>query len=455
MFTLFARPINMKQISENEFEWDIKKSDTPDTNKSLSSRRDFLKKLWLVSWWAIILGSWSKLLYDILTDDSTPNKQKESIQVNINSLRDKPIHLWYQAIVKDKDIAFLNNTWSKFSMLSRVSRCLRWKPLTDVVEDRYWIPRWLLMAMMAQEWMWDPTMPNLSWDGGLGLIHIQAINAHDFGLKTLPRFTKQMRDTKHGNLIKKKLKDNKYDLSKLVEYDDRFHPVMAVDVAARFLMDCKRRAWNWTDARIHALRYYSWRWYSWKWWYGYNIIEYRSIINDITWDWFPKNFSKNIYKDIQNCKKQNSSIKQRLNNLEFVIDWEKTWYDWYLAYFEESMQNFELQRYMQIGTYTENIADKGKRVPVPKDRETIPENTLIKSEFVDTKQHNSQWFRLFRYQVKKWDTPLIISDRFDERDKSNWDKYANTGNLNIVQFNWDIARHIKEWNIVYIKVRKN
>jgi hypothetical protein len=36
-------------------------------------------------------------------------------------------------------------------MLSRVSRCLRRKPVTDAVEDRYNIPRGILMAMMAQE----------------------------------------------------------------------------------------------------------------------------------------------------------------------------------------------------------------------------------------------------------------------------------------------------------------
>lgn len=43
---------------------------------------------------------------------------------------------------------FPTNKWGDFA---RVARCLRWKPVTDAVEDRYHIPRGLLMAMMAQE----------------------------------------------------------------------------------------------------------------------------------------------------------------------------------------------------------------------------------------------------------------------------------------------------------------
>lgn len=421
------------------------------------SRRDFLKKLWLIAWWAVILGTWWKLLYDALSSDW---EDEETIEVNIKSIKDKPIDLWYQEIIKDKDINFITSTWDKFSKLSRISRSLRRKPVTDVVEDRYNIPRWLLMAMMAQEWMWDPTMPNLPvkgskyGDGWLGLIHIQAINAHDFGLKTLPRYTKWMKDMQHGKLIEETLKKCKYNLAKLVKYDDRFHPILAVDCAARFLVNCKNRSWSGTDDRIHALKLYSWRWYSWKSWYGYKVIEYRATINNITWDWFPNNFSKNIYKDIKNCKNKNSYIKNELDELRFYIDWERCWYDEYLAYFEELMQNFELQKYMKIWTYAENIASKGKKTPIPKDREITPENTLIKSEFVDTKQHNSEWFRLYRYKIKKWDTPLSISDKFDARDKQNWDKYANAGNLNIVKFNWKLAKSIKEGDVVYVKARK-
>lgn len=429
------------------------------------SRRDFLKKIWLFIWWAAVVAAGWKVLYDAITNN---NQEKEDEVIEVNSIKDKPIHLWYKKIVKDKDVDFIDSTWSMFSTLSRISRCLRRKPITDAVEDRYGIPRWLLMAMMAQEWMWDPTMPNLPWydkrrkikheywDGGLGLIHVQAINAHKFSLKTLARFTNNMCDDKHAKLIDETIKKCNYDLSCLVEYDDRFHPVMAVDCAARFLMDCKRRAWSGKDEWLHTLKYYSGRKYGGKWWYGIYVIKYRAIINDITWDWFPDNFSRNIYQDIQDAKTNNQSIKAKLNNIKFNIDWKTASYEEYLAYFEESVQNFELEKYVALGEYK---LSKAKKEDNPKEEsakrwEKI-KNTIIKSEFVDTKQHNSQWFRLYRYKVKKGDTTPGISDKFDERDKQQWDKYKNTWKLNVIKRNWKEADNIKEGDIVYIKVKLN
>jgi len=433
------------------------------------SRRDFLKNMGLA--WAGLIGAWiaGKLLWNFLGDDKKwDEKNEENKEIKVNSIKDKPIHLWYKQIVKDRDVDFIDSTWSKFSTLSRVSRCLRRKPVTDAVEDRYNIPRGLLMAMMAQEWMGDPTMPNLPWrdkrrniyhkywDGWLWLIHIQAINAHNFWLNTLPRYTEKMVDDKHAEHINDTLNRCDRNLSKLIEHDDRFHPVMAVDCAARFLVNCKDRVGWWTDQRIHALTLYSWREY---WWYGLNVIKYRSIINNITWDGFPNNFSKNIYEDIKTYKEQNWKIKDSLGKLRFSIDGESVWYEEYLAYFEESVQNFELEKYVAIGKYSLNKTPKedAKKENIKKEEseekwEKI-KNTMITSEFVDTKQHNSEWFILYRYKIKSWDTPLKISDKFDERDRKNWNKYKNTWNLNIVKRNGKKITHVKEWDIVYIKVK--
>ncbi len=428
------------------------------------SRRKFLKNL-IVWWiWAVVVWSVWTLLWN-LSDDDEKEGGENNKETKVNSLKDKPIHLWYKRIVKDKDVDFIDSTWSKFSMLSRVSRCLRRKPVTDAVEDRYNIPRGILMAMMAQEWMWDPTMPNLPWydkkrkihhtywDGGLWLIHIQAVNAHDFWLTTLPRYTNQMIDDKHAKCINDTLNTCNKNLSKLIEYDDRFHPVMAVDCAARFLLNCKKNAGSGTDDWIRAFSRYSWRWYASYW---YHVIKYRSIINDITWEGFPNNFSKNIYTDIKNCQKDNQSIKKKLNTIKFSIDWEMVWYEEYLAYFEESVQNFELEKYVALGKYTPNSTHKEdeKKKEQNKDKWEEINNTMIQSEFVDTKQHNSEWFILYRYKVKAWDSPLDISNAFDERDKQHWNLYKNTWNLNIVKRNWRPTGHIKEWDIVYIKVKK-
>jgi hypothetical protein len=51
-----------------------------------------------------------------------------------------------------------------------------------------------------------------------------------------------MIDDKHAKCINDTLNTCNKNLSKLIEYDDRFHPVMAVDCAARFLLNCKKNA---------------------------------------------------------------------------------------------------------------------------------------------------------------------------------------------------------------------
>jgi hypothetical protein len=40
------------------------------------------------------------------------------------------------------------------------------------------------------------------------------------------------------------LKVTNKDLAKLIQYDDRFHPILAIDVAARYLVWCKQNAKN-------------------------------------------------------------------------------------------------------------------------------------------------------------------------------------------------------------------
>lgn len=443
------------------------------------NRREFLKKSALASWSVLLAWFFGKKIYDSFMEET--DFKENAIELPVRSLKDKPIDLWYYQYVEDKKILLKNMPKSKFNIISRVSKCLRRKPITDAVEDRYGIPRWLLMAMMAQEWMWDPTMPNLPTkgykygDGWLGLIHIQAANAHDFGLKTLPRSTNKMADRIHWKAIIETIDNCNYDMSKLVEYDDRFHPVLAVDCAARFLMNCRNSVWNGTDDRIRAFAKYSWREYSkiikkknWEkiqTWYGFPVIEYRSTINNIIWDWFPNNFSKNIYKDIENCKKNNLNIKDRLNDLKFEIDGEESWYDEYLAYFEETIRNFELDKYVDIWSYQDSLdktRDKEKWNKIQKGKEKgkgkekarkTPTNSFIKSEFVDTKRHNSQWYRLFRYKVLQWDSPLWISDKFDSWDKQRGDKYANTWDLNVVRYDGKTANNLKPGEIIYVKVK--
>jgi hypothetical protein len=92
-----------------------------------------------------------------------------------------------------------------------------------------------------------------------------------------------MRDLRHGNEIKHVLQKHNNNLKELIRYDDRFHPVMAVDVAARFLMEHFSRVKR-TNPRMSqkdlwdlALKRYSGRPH---YQYGAKVIAYRNKIND-------------------------------------------------------------------------------------------------------------------------------------------------------------------------------
>jgi hypothetical protein len=50
-----------------------------------------------------------------------------------------------------------------------------------------------------------------------------------------------MVDKRHGKLVNQYLKKYKSDPKELQKYDDRFHPILAIDVAARFLVNRKNQ----------------------------------------------------------------------------------------------------------------------------------------------------------------------------------------------------------------------
>jgi hypothetical protein len=433
------------------------------------NRREFLKKSLRTWLWIAVSGSLITTLSRCGDGDWKEDDPPEDEPTTNIPLKKKPINLWYKKIVEDKDIDMINLPKNKYNELTRITKCLRRKPITDAVEDRYHIPRWLLMAMMAQEWMWDPAQPNELGDWWLWLIHIQWINAKKFWLHILPIYTDDPADFKHWEEIKKIKKKYGNVLEDLIKFDDRFHPIMAVDCSARFLADCKKKSWNGKDSWMIALKRYSWRPYSKiirnkKWdliqlWYWYPVLQYRAAINNITWDWYPKNFSNSVKEDLEKLIHQKAYIKNKLENLEFTIGWEPAWYNEYLAYFEESMKNFELERYVALW---DSVASSDK-----KDVEKLPEskqeeikspqktkgNSLIKEEFVNTRQHNSEWFTLYRYKVKAGDNALKLSDKFDEWDKKHGNKYKNTGNLNIVNFKWIPIKKLIPGEVVYIKAK--
>ena len=358
------------------------------------------------------------------------------------NLYKKPIQLWYNEINKERKITI--NLPDEYSAQWRILRCLRRKSATDAVEKKYGIPKWLLLAMMAQEGMWDPTMPNLSGDGGLWLIHIQAVNAANFWLTTLPRYTKNMQDFKHGKEITSVLKKNNSETKKLITYDDRFHPIMWLDCSARFLKNLYNRTESGKDKRINALRKYSWRALND---YLRPVVKYRTLINQYTWEPLP-DFSENTNKEIANMKKAWSVsisgvdvpldiVSKSIQKLSITIDGKPVTYQQYLAYFTWQVQNYWLNTYI-----------------------------ISKSALLSPNKKTAEKIENFQYLKKSKDGKRLVykytipSDNYatDPKEFLTLAKLRNTFAWKIVQLTDENGLPInplnfpkKKWNAVYIK----
>jgi hypothetical protein len=119
-------------------------------------------------------------------------------------------------------------------MYGMILRSMRFKNITDKVEKKYKLPENLLMAMIMHESGGVDLLPNSSDDGGVGLIHMQPLLAKKFGLKTYKDCDKLV-CKECGAEIRQLIKDNNFDRKKLIMHDDRFHPIINIDAAARML----------------------------------------------------------------------------------------------------------------------------------------------------------------------------------------------------------------------------
>ncbi len=119
-------------------------------------------------------------------------------------------------------------------MYGMVLRSLRFQNITRKIERKYKLPENILLAMVMQESGGVDLLPNSSDDGGLGLCHMQPYMANLFGLQTLNN-CKEMVSKKHGKELRELIQKNNYDRKKLIVYDDRFHPILNLDAAARML----------------------------------------------------------------------------------------------------------------------------------------------------------------------------------------------------------------------------
>lgn len=313
-------------------------------DKIIGSDRDKLP----TTWW---------IVYNLLNESNNWNGNVD-IAKNNTDIRKKPIDLNYTEKNKEKPVS-INFPQNNYTVEWRITRCLRWQTITDAVEDRYWIPRWLLMALMAQEWWWDPTVINQksSWkcDWWAGLIHMQAINATNFWLDTLPRSNNGMIDYEHWEKLKKAKADNHNDLKKLSKLDERFNPVLSVDASARFLVNEYNKLPQSKDRWLHAINKYAWRWMQDYW---YSVVVYRTTINSIRNKPIPQ-FTQEIEKVKAwkvsakvNQQRERTDLcinrtKEAINNLHIKIGDQSVSYNEFMKYQKWQCDNYWLSDYIK------------------------------------------------------------------------------------------------------------
>ena len=117
----------------------------------------------------------------------------------------------------------------------KILRTLRFQNIAAEVEVKYDLPRNLILAMIIQETGGVDALPNALSDGGLGICHMQPSVATEFGLKVYQNSNKLV-DKEHGAALKKLIRKYNYDRKLLIQYDDRFHPILNLDAVGRILM---------------------------------------------------------------------------------------------------------------------------------------------------------------------------------------------------------------------------
>ena len=300
-----------------------------------------------------------------------------SKKFGVKILKTKPQGISLIQTDKKKDKLILHNFPRDTEISSRIMRCLRRKPLTDEAEKKYGIPPNLLLAMMAQEVLWDPTLPNImNWktdqktgkqkitksDWWLGLIHIQGANAEDYGLRVIQtkpweKNSRAMQDT----LLWKKilsLYEKTQDTNKLAQYDDRWNPVLAVDVAARFLRNMYERygVAKGKDAWIYALNRYSWRKRND---YATNVISYWTLLDQ--YEYGEKSQIPEFSKEINGVVKKYiadttrlSSLKNKINAVSIKLNDSEGWFEKYLKYFEKELKQYWFEAYKKHNPTPQN-----------------------------------------------------------------------------------------------------
>ncbi len=211
----------------------------------------------------------------------------------------------------------------KERLMGMILRSLRFSNITDKVEKRYDLPKYIILAMVMQETGGADFVPNSSDDGGFGLCHMQPSVAQMFGLKTYKN-CKKLVCKKHGKELRKKIEEYNYDRHKLIELDERFDPVLNLDAVGRILAYHRDRKQKGYTAIQRAIRGYSGR-YNYSKYYK-NVMYFRQKLTD-----------EDVVDEVR------KEFNRRNTNL--LIGNIKADFDAYLKYHHDQNRNYGLDEY--------------------------------------------------------------------------------------------------------------
>lgn len=116
----------------------------------------------------------------------------------------------------------------------KVLRALRFKNITDAVEERYNLPSGITLAMIMQESSGEPLMLNGRDDGGAGLAHMQPSVAKEYSLTTLNDASGLVNKV-HGKELRYLVTNIQKYVAPLMMLDDRLNWLKNIDAVGRML----------------------------------------------------------------------------------------------------------------------------------------------------------------------------------------------------------------------------
>lgn len=233
-----------------------------------------------------------------------------------------------------------------------ILRSMRWQDLVWAVEDRYDLPRNLLMVILIQESM-GALFLNCGDDGGAGLLHKQFNTAEGYGLKTLGNRGRAeiVSALDHPSIDRVGGKALRYlfevtcrgSLECAARKDDRFHLLLDIDSAARKLVldmgmitgkKARCRPVDGLGPLYRSLCRYSGRpWLTGKRSYFVHLKRWKDLIEDPVY--------------IQGLKERFNAANRRA-----TVNGQPATYDRYVAAFAAQGANLGLDRYRQFPRYS-------------------------------------------------------------------------------------------------------